>query len=81
MYALLAVNPFVILSQFINLIASEKQRVEKGLKSSTSQISVIEARVGGECVVIIDTPGFDNTDPDVKDEDLLASITEYLGSM
>jgi len=59
----------------------EKQRVEKGLKSCTSQICAIEARVGGECVVVIDTPGFNNTDPDVKDEDVLASITGYLGSM
>jgi len=77
----LAVNTFAILSQFINLIALEQQEVGKGLQSCTSQISAIEARVGGERIVVIDTPGFDNTGPGVLDEDVLASITEYLGSM
>jgi len=69
------------LRQFINLIASEKQNVGESLQSCTSEISVVEARIGGKRVVVIDTPGIDDTRAGVKEADVLLSIANLLDTM
>jgi len=67
--------------QFINLITTEKQNIGTGLQSCTSDISVVEAKVGGKCVVIIDTPGIDDTRAGVREADILIKIANLLGYM
>ena len=67
--------------QFINLIALEKQNVGESLQSCTSEISVVEARIGGKRVVVIDTPGIDDTRAGVKEADVLLSIANLLDTM
>jgi len=65
-------------TQFINLIASEKQMVGNGLHSCTHEISVVETIIGGKPVVIIDTPGIDNIRTGVKEADVLKDIADQL---
>lgn len=65
-------------TQFINLIASEKQMVGNGLHSCTREISVVETIIGGKPVVIIDTPGIDDTRKGVKEADVLKTIADQL---
>jgi len=67
--------------QFINLITSDKQKVGKGIHSCTSEISVLEAKVDGKRVVVIDTPGIDDTRPGMKAADVLADIAGRLEAM
>jgi len=67
--------------QFINLIASQKQEVGKGLQSCTSEVSSLDASIRGQRVVIIDTPGIDSTRAGVKEIDVLTSIAKHLGIM
>ena len=69
------------MKQFINLIASEKQNVGEGLQSCTSEISVVEARIDGKPVVVIDTPGIDDTRAGVREADVLLSIANLLDTM
>jgi len=77
-----ATNPFGLLSkQFINLIASEKQKVGKDLVSCTREIKAIDAEVDGQRVVVIDTLGNDDNQAGVKESDVLVSITKHLGIM
>ena len=66
------------LKQFINLITSDQQTVDESLQSCTSEVSFIEATVGGESVVVIDTPGFTNTHSGVSDIDVLTEIANIL---
>ena len=67
--------------QFINLISSRRQDVSEGLQSCTSQISVLEARIGGKPVVVIDTPGVDDTRPGMKEADFLVGVARRLKAM
>jgi len=60
---------------------SEKQKVGKGLQSCTSQISALEAMIGGKRVVIIDTPGIDDTRPGMSETDILIGIARRLEVM
>ena len=55
--------------------------VGKGLQSCTSEISVLEATIGEQRVVIIDTPSIDDTRANMKEADVLISIAKYLGTM
>jgi len=67
--------------QFINLIASEQQKVGRGLQSCTRDVRVIDAKIGGQRVVVIDTPGIDDTRVGVKETDVLTRIANHLGEM
>jgi len=42
---------------------------------------VIEAKIRGESVVVIDTPGIDDTRASVEEIEVLAKIANYLGDM
>jgi len=67
--------------QFVNLITSGQQKVSDSLQSCTRDVSVIEAKVGGERIVVIDTPGFDDTHGDVKESDVLKKIAKCFENM
>jgi len=69
------------MTQFINLIVSERQTVGEGLQSCTIDISVLEAKIDGKSVVIIDTPGIDDTREGVREADVLKSIANHLNFM
>ena len=47
----------------------------------TSEVSVVEATIGGQRIVIIDTPGINSTRAGVKEFDVLTSIAKYLAIM
>ena len=68
-------------TQFINLIASERQKIGEGLQSCTTAVSVIEASIAGQPIVIIDTPGIDDTRDGAKEADVLKSIADRLNYM
>lgn len=70
-----------IFKQFINLITTEKQKIGKGLQSCTSEISVVEANIGEKRIVIIDTPGIDDTRAGVKETDVFTGIADLLEAM
>jgi len=57
------------------------QKVGKGLQSCTSEIGVVEAKVGGKPIVIIDTPGIDNTNTSMSEADVLVAIADHLKAM
>jgi len=57
------------------------QEVGTGLQSCTDQISLIEGNVGGQPIVVIDTPGIDDTRTGVREADVLISIAKQLGDM
>jgi len=59
----------------------EQQKVGKGLQSCTSEISILEAKVAGQSVVVIDTPGIDDTRPGMKEADILVDIANRLADM
>jgi len=67
--------------KLINQIALEKQMVGKGLQSCTSDISILEAKVAGQRVVVIDTPGIDDTRTGMKEADILIDIATRLAAM
>ena len=67
--------------QFINLIASEQQQVADGLHSCTRDVSVVEAKVGGQRIVVIDTPGIDSTHPGVREVDVLVKMANFFENM
>jgi len=59
----------------------EQQRIGKGLQSCTSEISILEAKVAGQRVVVIDTPGIDDTRAGMKEADILVDIANRLADM
>ena len=59
----------------------EQQEVGKGLQSCTSEISILEAKVAGQRVVVIDTPGIDDTRTGMKEADILVDIANRLADM
>ncbi|PVF93007.1 P-loop containing nucleoside triphosphate hydrolase protein [Serendipita vermifera] len=64
-------------STFINLASGSYQKVGTGLKSCTEKVTPTEPfSVQGRVVVLIDTPGFDDTN--TSDFDILDEIAEYM---
>ena len=51
------------------------------MQSCTSKVRVIEATIGGKRVVVIDTPGIDDSRAGVKEADILAGIAHLLENM
>ena len=52
-----------------------------GLTSCTREISVIEAQVDGRSVVIIDTPGIDDTRAGVNEANIVKGVIDKLALM
>lgn len=68
------------LLQFINLVSGSTLSVSGGLKSCTSE--VLESRpfsLDDQSVILIDTPGFDDTTR--LDTDSITAISTYLANM
>lgn len=67
--------------QFINLVSGSTLSVSDGLKSCTSE--VLESRPfalsDDQSVILIDTPGFDDTTR--PDTDIISTISTYLANM
>ena len=70
-----------VFGQFINFITSEQQNVGEGIQSCTRDVSVVSAKVGGKPIVVIDTPGIDDTHTDVNEADVFSKIANLLGPM
>lgn len=67
------------LAQFINLVAGSNLDVGRGLKSCTNTVQVAEAfRLDGRPIVLIDTPGFNDTTK--SDTEILRTIVAFLGA-
>lgn len=67
--------------QFIKLLSGDASVVTSdGLESETSEIRDIRFvdRATGRNVIIVDTPGFDDSRPGVTDTDILKKITQFL---
>lgn len=63
--------------QFINLASGSQLRVGISLKSCTAEVQVAnEFTLDGRQVVLIDTPGFDDTN--VSDAEILEKIAAFL---
>jgi len=70
-------HPSPRLSQFINLVGGSNQDVSSGLQSCTNTVQVVEPfELDGRPVVLIDTPGFDDTTQ--SDTDILRMIAAFL---
>ena len=71
----------VVSLQFIRLISGDTSvHVGHGLQSVTSEIQVVRfvEPKSGRNVVIVDTPGFDDSRAGVTDTDILKEITKFL---
>ena len=67
--------------QFIKLLSGDASVVTSdGLESETSEIRDIRFVdcATGRNVIIVDTPGFDDSRPGVTDTDILKKITQFL---
>ncbi|KAI5990118.1 P-loop containing nucleoside triphosphate hydrolase protein, partial [Pisolithus albus] len=65
---------------FINLASGSGLRVGSGLESCTNEVQAsVPFKVGGKQVVLLDTPGFDDTS--MTDTDVLRIISAYLVAM
>lgn len=67
--------------QFIKLLSGNASVVTSdGLESETSEIRDIRFvdRATGRNVIIVDTPGFDDSRQGVTDTDILKKITQFL---
>ncbi|KAF9223438.1 hypothetical protein BS17DRAFT_781854 [Gyrodon lividus] len=63
--------------QFINLASGSNLRAGSGLESCTNEVQTsLPFNVGGQPVILIDTPGFDDTT--LTDTDVLRIIAAYL---
>ena len=66
--------------QFINLASGSSLRVGTGLESCTTDVKLAnEFTVDGRTVILIDTPGFDDTTK--SDAEILRLIAAYLATM
>ncbi|KAF9788713.1 P-loop containing nucleoside triphosphate hydrolase protein [Thelephora terrestris] len=64
-------------TSFINLLSNSNLNVGKGLRSCTNTVQVADAfNLAGRRVVLIDTPGFDDTS--LSDVDVLNMIAAFL---
>ena len=69
----------ICLTQFINLISGSDLGVGRGLRSCTGAVQVAGAfNLDGRSVVLIDTPGFDDTVR--SDTDVLKMIAAFLAT-
>ena len=65
------------LTQFINLASGSTLEVGRGLKSCTNTVQMAEAvNIDGRRVVLIDTPGFNDTTK--SDTEILRTIIAFL---
>ena len=65
--------------QLINMASGSSLRVGRGLRSSTAEVQLAdEFTLDGRPVVLIDTPGFDDTDR--SDTDILRLIAAFLAT-
>ena len=64
--------------QFINLISGSNFTVGNGLRSCTDSVQTVDFDLDGRRVVLIDTPGFDDTT--MSDTDVLNMIAAFLES-
>ncbi|KAI5989619.1 P-loop containing nucleoside triphosphate hydrolase protein [Pisolithus orientalis] len=65
---------------FINLASGSELRTGSGLESCTNEVQTsLPFKVGGKQVVVLDTPGFDDTT--MTDTDVLKIISAYLVAM
>lgn len=65
--------------QFINLISESHLVVSDALKSCTSDVQTGDPfELDGQSVVLVDTPGFDDTT--ISDTDILRKIAVYLST-
>jgi hypothetical protein len=64
--------------QFVNLISGSNLGVGSGLKSCTDNVQTVDFTLDGRRVVLIDTPGFDDTT--LSDTDVLNMIAAFLES-
>ena len=63
--------------QFINVASGSRLRVGKNLQSCTAEVEVADEFIlDGRRVVLIDTPGFDDTT--VSDAEILEKIAAFL---
>ena len=66
--------------QFINMASNSCLRVGMGLESCTAGVQLSdEFTLDGRPVILIDTPGFSDTD--MSDTDVLKLIATYLATM
>lgn len=64
-------------STFINVASGSNQKVGMSLKSCTTEVTPTEPfLVSGKSVILLDTPGFDDTN--VSDFDILEEIAQYM---
>lgn len=63
-------------STFINLVCGSRLEVGTGLQSCTSRVQTAYSKIDGQKVVLIDTPGFDDTGR--SQADILRDIADYL---
>ena len=64
--------------QFVNQVSTSRLKVGDNLESCTSEIQVSEEfMLEGRRVMLIDTPGFDDTNK--SDTDILKMIGTFLG--
>ncbi|KAI0595748.1 P-loop containing nucleoside triphosphate hydrolase protein, partial [Biscogniauxia sp. FL1348] len=61
---------------FINRLSGANLETNDGLRSCTKSIAIASINLEGHEAVLIDTPGFDDTD--VQDTDILKEIAAYL---
>jgi GTP1/Obg family GTP-binding protein len=67
------------LVQFINLVSGANLGVGQGLRSCTDKVQIAGAfDLDGRRVVLIDTPGFDDTT--LSDTDVLKMIAAFLAT-
>ena len=67
------------LTQFVNLASGSSLEVGKGLQSCTNAVQMVEAfDLDGRRVVLIDTPGFNDTTQ--SDTEILRMIVAFLGA-
>jgi len=52
-----------------------------GLHSCTRDVNVVAAKVGGKPIVVIDTPGIDDTRTGVKEADTFTKIAIFFENM
>ena len=65
--------------QFINLASNSSLRIGMGLESSTAEVQLTdEFTLDGRGVILIDTPGFDDTSR--SDTDILEMIAAFLAT-
>lgn len=65
--------------QFINLVSKSHLAISDGLRSCTKTVQLGDAfDLDGRSVVLVDTPGFDDTT--MSDTDILKMIAVYLAS-